>query len=1304
MHGDRCILRRELSRFKKMEKNKKTDEKKLKQCLMEIQNRFDKSSKNKQNRRKSRPKPSYDENLPITAKKEEIVEAIKNHQVVIISGETGSGKTTQIPKMCMEAGKGIDGKIGCTQPRRIAAITVAERISEELNDKAGHIAGYKIRFKDSSGPENFIKVMTDGILLAEAHQDHYLNEYDTIIVDEAHERSLNIDFILGILKTLLKKRRNLTLIITSATIDTEKFSRAFGNAPVIEVSGRMYPVEVRYLSSKKDEELTYVDMAVKSVRDIVHQTFSGDILVFMPTEQDIRETCETISGGKEKNLTVLPLFARLSAAEQKRVFYSVPGRKVIVATNIAETSITIPGIKYVVDTGVARISQYVPRSRTTSLPVVPISKSSADQRMGRCGRVENGICIRLFSEDDYLARPLFTPPEILRANLAEVILRMIALKLGDITIFPFVDTPAPVSIKDGYDLLQELGAIKPAKGKIRPGANRFLLTSDGRQMASLPLDPRLSRIVIEAQKENCVEEILVIASALSIQDPRERPVERGKEADEAQKVFKDELSDFITLLNIWKAYQLIWEKDRGAGSLKKFCKAHFLSFKRMREWRDIHNQIRQELSAFTSPQKTKTPSKKQNTGVFPHRYTAVHKSVLSGFLSNIATKKEQNFFNAARQKEVMIFPGSTLFGRAGSWIVAAEMVETSRLFARTTANIDVQWLEALGKSQLKYSYFNPHWERNRGEVVASEQVSLYGLIIIPERSVSYGRINPEEASEIFIRSALVDGDVRQPLEFMKYNRALIEEVREIEDRIRRRDLLISEENQFQFYKERLEGVFDIRTLQHMIRKKGSDTFLNMNKEKLLLYDPDKDELDLFPEKIAVDEHQLTCDYRFRPGAKEDGVSIKIPAAIASGISSGSIDWVVPGLIREKIEAMVKGLAKKYRKQLVPVAGKIDIILKELSRENIPLPTALSRFVYKRFGIEIPAAAWPMDALPDHLKMRIAVTDAKGEIIRSGRDKSILYEETNTQEGSEALESIKKQKEKTGIRDWNFGDLDETITLSGQRGEHWVLYPGLVSEDDSVSIRLFSNIGEAAASHRSGICKLYELRFQKDLNFLKKSLYIPAEVSPYTKYFGGAKNLEKQMLDRVKQDLFAKNIRTRTEFESHAASVANRIVPSGEVLLETVKPVLSIYHEIRTAIYNLETANISNVPGLKFLAARREDLNKLLPENFMEIYKGSRFKDLERYIKAAGIRVKRGIIDLEKDNAKTKELAPFVESMNNLLKSLSITVSREKRDAVEIFFWMLEEYKISLFAQEIKTGMKISAKRLKQHLKDIEKMI
>ncbi len=1346
MAVDRLAAYREIRRFRQSSK-KSESKQNFEQRFDRLQNRLLASVQKRNRRRENLPELRFNEELPIFAKKDEIIKAIADHQVVIVSGETGSGKSTQLPKFCLAAGRGIDGVIGCTQPRRIAATTVARRVAEELGQEPGKAVGYKIRFKDRTDKDGYIKFMTDGILLAETHSDHSLSAYDTIIVDEAHERSLNIDFILGILQTLLKKRSDLKLIITSATIDTEKFSKVFDGAPVIEVSGRMYPVEVKYLSADTDREdngeQTHVELAAAAVLRLLKQTRGGDILVFMPSEQDIRETCELIQAGRPAGIRVLPLFARLTADEQNRVFARLPDRKIIVATNVAETSITIPGIKYVIDSGLARIARYSPRSRTTSLPVLPVSQSSADQRKGRCGRVANGVCMRLFSEDDYLARPQFTEPEIIRANLAEVILRMIALGLGDIAEFPFIDRPDLKSIQDGFNLLFELGAIthrlkahgarQPAEGQAQraerieqsaPGtgpeaaagikySHRVVLTEKGQMMAGIPLDPRLSRMLLEAVKEGCVPEIAIIAAALSIQDPRERPAEKTREADRMHKTFDVPGSDFVTLLNLWHRYHAHWQKVNSSNQMKRYCREHFLSFKRMREWRDIHSQIMAVLAeqglwnAKGGMRKPEAGSGKLEDGIPDDRYAALHKSVLSGFLSNIAHKKEKNIFRAARGREVMIFPGSGLFDKAGNWIVAAEVVETSRVFARTVANIDSSWLEDLGKDLCKHTYLDPHWEKDRGEVVASEQVSLFGLIIVPERKAPYGPVNAAEASGIFIRSALINGDVKKPYAFMKHNQELIDGIKDIENRLRRRDLLVSEAELFNYYRERLPDIYDIRTLAKFLKQKGNDQFLRLKREDLVHYDPTASELAQFPNKLDLAGHAVQCAYAFEPGAPDDGVTVKIPSTLAASVPPEAMDWLVPGLYPEKIEALIKGLPKTYRKKLVPVKDTVEIICREMPPAETSLMSSLGNFIYQRFGVDIPAAAWSVQSLPDYLRMRISITAPDGREVRAGRDSAILYHAVEEPAASDEFAALSRKWEKFDVSRWDFGDLPDFIGETGQQGTQLIGYPALEKDPalpNRVNLRLFRQREKALAAHPEGVETLFTIHFSKDLKFLKRQLKLPADLSLPADFFGGAGKFEKMVYRQLIRSMFRQNIRTQNAFYALAEAAGPKILSSGTDLLAGTVPVLSAYRSARSRIHDFQRSLRNNSRAQIFLAEAVDELVRLVPENFVELYDADRFNHLERYVKAIMIRVQRALVDFEKDQAKVNEIQKFADGLNRLLKELTPNATAEKRRAVEDYFWLLEEYKVSVFAQELKTAVPISAKRLQDKLKQIERMV
>jgi len=1289
LYPDRRRITGELRRISNLARKGRDGEGTLKR-LRALEKKVISSIKRREARSARLPKVTYPETLPITEKRDEIVEAIKNHQVVVITGETGSGKTTQIPKMCIEAGRGIDGSIGCTQPRRIAAVTVARRIADELNEEIGKSVGYKIRFKDKTGKDTSIKLMTDGILLMETQSDPYLNQYDTLIIDEAHERSANIDFILGILKKLLARRRDLKLIITSATIDPRKFSKAFNNAPVIEVSGRMYPVEVRYRPIDPDRgvesETSHVDAAVRAVTEVMREG-PGDILIFMPTQQDILDTCTILKGGHQVDSTILPLFGRLSSSEQQRVFARTRKRKIVVATNVAETSITIPGIRYVIDTGLARISEYNPGTRTGRLPIKAISKSNAIQRKGRCGRVQNGVCIRLYTEEDYEKRPLFTTPEILRSNLAEIILRMTALGIGTISSFPFIDSPSPGNIRDGFALLRELGATKSEGGKT-------VLTGRGTAMSRLPIDPRLSRIIIDAEKLGCMEECIVIASALSIQDPRERPLEKEQEADRAHKEFVNPSSDFITLLNIWNRYHDLLTESKTQNSMRRFCRNHFLSYRRMREWKDVYEQIIHIL-------KEAGHKKKKRALQGEALYEGIHKAILGGYISSIGVKKEKNIYKMAKGREVMIFPGSGLFNRGGDWIVSAEIVETSRIFARINAVIHPEWLEEIGGELCRRNYMEPHWEKNRGEVVASEQVKLYGLVIVEGRPVSYGHIDPGEATGIFIRSALVEGDISAPPPFLVHNRNLIEEVTGMEDKIRRRNILVTEDVLTEFYEKRIGIAFNIRTLKKHIKERGTDDFLRMNTDDIMEYYPEE-ELSMYPDTITLGESNLPCSYSFDPGKKEDGITVHIPSHAASHLPLESADREIPVLLREKITALIKGLPKEHRKKLVPIPQTVETIIRDIENYDGPLITSMAQLIYTQFNINIPAAAWPVETIPDYLKMRFSVVNEKGEEIRSGRDIRSLRK--NIPESGSSREFKKAQKEwgKEGVTLKEFEDIPESISLEGKGNNGETAFPALKrGTNGDIQIRLFRDMKEAGKSHREGVAALYEEHFKKDMKFLKKALVLPQEIKKSARCCGGAKQIENALYRKTVRTLFERDIRERKELLEYAASAGRRILPEGQKLLESVLPAMKARAETEEVLHRLERANLANTSIRHFIAGLRNDINRLMPDDFVETYEVERLSELPRYLRAITVRAERGIAHLEKDRIKAGNLKPFDDALEEMVQGTPSSSEEQKR-AVQEYAWMLEEYRISVFAPEIRAKHSVSPKKLKEKMAEIER--
>ncbi|MFH2058230.1 MAG: ATP-dependent RNA helicase HrpA [Pseudomonadota bacterium] len=1266
--------------------------------------------------------------LPITVKEDEIIRAIQKNKVVIISGETGSGKTTQIPKFCLKAGQGRKGIIGCTQPRRIAAITVARRIAEELHQPLGQSVGYKIRFEDKTVDHTCIKLMTDGILLAETQTDRLLKAYDTIIVDEAHERSLNIDFTLGILRGLVKKRNDLKLIITSATIDTQKFSKAFDNAPVIEVSGRTFPVETLYQPFLNPENETqtiedqgYVEAAAQAVSTLLSRKGRGDILVFMPTEQDIGETMEILKGKAPPGVAILPLFARLSAKEQSKIFSRHVGRKVIVSTNVAETSLTIPGIKYVVDTGFARIPNYSPRTRTTALPVSPISQSSANQRQGRCGRVEDGVCIRLYDQEDFESRPFFTSPEILRSNLAEVILRMIFLNLGDVSNFPFIDAPSQKSIQDGFLTLIELGAITERPN--RTGAlkkKQYRLTRMGRIMAKLPMDPKLSRILIEANHMGCLKEAAIIATALAIPDPRQRPADKSQVADQKHALFKDPSSDFITLLNIWNAYKNAEQNLKSRAKLIRFCQDHFLSFRRMREWNDIHVQIKKALidhgidGSKTLEVQTGTKGMKaKEFEIGGPLYIALHQALLSGYLANIAHKKEKNNFTAAKGQQAMIFPGSGLFNSAGDWIVAAEFVKTSQLFARTVANIDPQWLEPIAKELCTYTYSEPHWEKKQGRVIASEQVSLFGLVLINDRKKAYGNINPVESGDIFIRHALVQGEIHQKFEFMAHNHELIENLKTLENKLRKKDILASEEDIFEFYQSRLPKPFyNIQSFSKFIKDQNDPNFLKMRLEDLQKAEFNEQEMALFPDTLTMAEGKFKLGYEFNPGSKKDGVTIKVPAASASLVSENSLDVLVPGLFEEKIAALIKALPKRYRVKLVPVSEKAHIIATHMPKEDRPLFSMLSAFIQNRFNLLIPANQWSDAELPDHLKMRISIQDDHGKEIKAIRNKQVLkeYAHARSKKEGNAFDKVQKKYERHDIMTWDFNDLDEFIPIEQENEFTQNGYPALVNEIDPktntqhLCLRLFRSEKKAITAHKQGVKKLFQLCFPDDFKSLQKDINRSAELKQIALFFNGQARFQTSVFNLVVKTIFEKNIRTKKQFQTLAKKQLDQLYHTGQTFIKTIVALGKEYQACFDLIQKLSFKYQQKLKAFEILTQLFKDLKNIVPPNFADLYEYDRIIHLHRYVAGIRIRAQKAVDNPLKEEQNAAQLLKYTRRLDDLLASLSQESSAEKSSEIESFFWMLEEYKISLFAQEIKTPVKVSAKKLDQLLIKLSTMI
>ena len=1224
------------------------------------------------------PKISYPENLPVSQKVADISEAIAKHQVVIVAGETGSGKTTQIPKICLALGRGQKGLIGHTQPRRLAARSVSSRIAEELNVQAGQEVGYQVRFKDNTTDKTYIKLMTDGILLAETQHDPFLNKYDTIIIDEAHERSLNIDFLLGYFKGLLPKRPDLKIIITSATIDLNKFSQHFSNAPVIEVSGRTYPVDILYRPAyENNDEMDLSQSVIEAILEI--QTLDRkkpmphkDILVFLSGEKEIRDVANAIRKESLPHLEVLPLYSRLSNKEQDRVFRSHPGRRVVLATNVAETSLTVPGIAYVIDPGKARISRYSVRSKVQRLPVEAISQASANQRSGRCGRLCPGTCIRLYSEDDFLSRPDFTDTEITRTNLASVILQMLSLRLGDIDDFPFVDKPDSRAISDGLKLLEELEAVN----------GRGELTQKGRLMAKLPVDPKLGRMILESDKRSSLHEILIIVSGLSIQDPRERPMDKQQAADEKHRAFRHLESDFMSLVQLWDFFEE-QRQELTQNQLRKFCLKHFLSFMRMREWREVHRQLHlvcQNLKL------------KENQS--PATYEQIHESLLSGLLSQVANRQEDGAYLGARNRKFQIFPGSVLFKKKTKWLLAAELVETTQLYARVNAKIEPEWIEAQGGNLLKHHYFEPHWEKRKGRVMAFEKVSLYGLVLVEKRKLAFSQVDPCSSREIFIREALVAMQLHTKVKFYHYNKALIEKIEQIEDKTRRRDILIDEEQLFQFYDALLpEFVFDAASLDKWVRSLNESEArpLLLHERDLISETASDFDLEQFPDHINTHNMSLGLEYEFNPGQSQDGISVNVPISALKQLKEEDLDWLVPGMLREKCIALVKALPKGLRKNFVPVPDYIDRILPELKQGEGNLKQVLSKHLLRLSGVDIPMSNWENYQVEDHLKMNINVQSENGSLLGTGRNIVALREQFADQVKQSISRYSQSSIEQEGLTEWSFGDLDKVHEVN-HGGLAIITYPALVDDGDSVALRLLDNEYRASMQTQAGIVRLYMLKTTQQIKYLKKSLLQSPQKLLSLKMLGSREKLLDQIIRTAYLEAFRLDKappRNREDFDA--------LFETGRsVLSETAEKVEELLYRIMEE-YQLIQKALKRRKGLSDYLLNTDisgQLENLVYSDFLFKTPWESLKDLPRYLKAINERLEK----YPRQQQKDKECLELLKVYWG--KYLDKKQFCERQDLsnrkLDEFRWMMEEYRVSVFAQALGTKFPISDKRLQKH--------
>lgn len=1217
-------------------------------------------------RRAGLPRPSYDPALPITAHREAIIEAIEKHPVVVVAGETGSGKTTQLPKFCLEAGRGLRGLVGCTQPRRIAARAMAARVAEELGQPLGQAVGYQVRFREKSSPDGYLKFMTDGILLAEAVKDRRLRRYDTLIIDEAHERSLNIDFLLGYLKRLVKQRPDLRVVITSATIDTEKFARHFDDAPIIEVSGRGYPVDVRYrpLESDRDDPRDLYRGIVEAVHELDRVDARGDILVFLSGEREIHEARDALGNAGLRHTEVLPLYARLSAAEQQRVFHPGAARRIILATNVAETSLTVPRIRFVIDSGLARISRYAHRSRIQRLPIEPVSRASADQRKGRCGRLGPGTCIRLYSEEDFEARPEFTEPEILRTSLASVILRMLTMGLGAVEEFPFIDPPAPRMIRDAYQLLFELHALDETRS----------VTDQGRRLSRWPLDVRLGRMVLEGARQGCLEDAMVIAAGLSIQDPRERPLEAQEAADEMHARFVDERSDFVSLLRLW-AHLKKARRSLSGNQFRKLCRREFLAWQRVLEWFDLVQQLR-DLA------REERLRLKGGHGDFE----PLHKAILSGLLSHVGQRHpEDRSYLGARNRNFHIFPGSGLFGKTPAWIMAAEIVETSKPYARVNARIQPEWVEAQGAHLLKRTWFDPHWSKRRGRVMAWEQVSLFGLVLVEKRRVSYTEIDPEASRRLFIMEALVRGELDSRAPFLEANRQARAEVERLEHKRRQRDVVADEEDLFAYFDAQVPAeVATAKAFAGWLERLDAAGLrrLQLGEDVLLREDAGTAPAEQYPDEWRAGGNAFPLVYRFEPGHPEDGVSIIVPLPLLNTLDPDRLGWQVPGLRRELVTELLKTLPKPQRRALTPLPQFADAALERLGDAGRgSLPDALAAALREAAGVSLRGSDFDLAAVPDHLRPRVVVTGDDGAPVAEGRDLADLQERLGQRAQREFMDREGEAWNRDGIIAWLPGDLPAAVeTATGGSA-----YPALVDQEDAVGLRLFDTWDEAALSHQEGVLRLLALALPDKFRWMRRQHGVAKTGLLAWATVGEAESLLEDLAWRSLVDTVgerAQETRTEGDWAALLADTRRRLGPTFQALARTLSEVLTTWGALNRG---LEKTRMLATESREDLRAQLDDM--VYPGFVLELEPG-RLEHYPRYLQALEERLERARLDPGKDLRLLAQVAPFWRRYLDWLEA-----GEPYTLELDAYRWLVAEFRVSVFAQRLGTEGKVSPKRL-----------
>ena len=1235
----------------------------------------------------TQPRLEFPAELPVSERWQDIAEAIRVHQVVVLCGATGSGKSTQLPKICLALGRGVSGRIGHTQPRRLAARSLSHRLAQETGQDLGGLVGYKVRFHDRVRPETRVKLMTDGILLAEIQRDRMLLEYDTLILDEAHERSLNIDFLLGYLKQLLPRRRDLKLIITSATIDPQRFSRHFGDAPVLEVSGRTYPVEVRYRPPAEEavgERDVAMQASILAAVDELSKDGRGDILVFLSGEREIRETAEALRKHKLSGTEVLPLYARLGPADQAKVFQSHGARRILLATNVAETSLTVPGIHYVIDPGFARVSRYSHRSKVQRLPVEAVSQASAEQRKGRCGRVAAGICIRLYSEENFAARREFTEPEILRTNLAAVILHMRVLGFGDIEDFPFLETPDPRLVADGYRLLTELGAVDRDRA----------VTPLGRQLARLPVDPRIGRMLLAAADGPCLPEVLVIAAALGVQDPRERPLDQRQAADEIHATFHHPDSDFLGLLNLWRFLQ-----ERRAhlsrNQFQKMCRQHFLSWNRVVEWEDTHQQL-QALLHEQFPQRAKDPPLAAEVSELA--YETIHRALLTGLLSHVGLRDERDY-QGVRSARFWIHPSSGLFEGGPKWVMAAERVQTSKDYGRTLARIQPQWIESAAAHLLSRAYSDPHWQADTAQVAAFEKVTLFGLVLVPRRRVNYGPINPVEARALFIRGALVDRDYSSRAPFFRHNRELIEYVEHLEAKSRRQDLLVDPEAIYDFYDQRIPpGIYCGPDFEQWLRRESGKNpkLLHLRIGDVLRQGAEDPSGGRFPDFLTVGGTELPLEYHFDPGHRADGVTLVVPLALVNQVPAARCEWLVPGLLEELVTALLRGLPKTLRKALVPIPDTVARVLPRLVPCDRPLVQVLGQALRDLTGQAVPEDVWDLDAVPEHLRMRFRVLDDAGQELGAGRDFPQLRREHGRQGQAQFAQRPALDLERDGLRRWDFGPLPEILTL--ERGGIRVQgYPALVDRGDSVAVRVLDAPESAQLAHRAGLRRLLMLTLPAETRQLRKGLsslgplrlaYALAAPAPVTPD-GPPPDLADELVALILDRAFIGDqpgARDPATFEARITAGKPQLWALTQALQKLIAEILAAHQRIRTRLDSLTQAHWA--PSV---ADMGEQLQGLIFRGFPLQVPFEILGRYPRYLRALETRLERLPSGGGRDRERLQEMAGLLADWRDRDAKARSAGRRDPR--LEEIRWQLEELRISLFAQPQPTSQPVSVRRI-----------